>query len=199
MIKPIFIDLPEYIETPRLLLTHSKAGMGHGLHKAILDGYEDLIKWLNWPLVTPTKEATEEECRTLHAKFILREDIRYVIIEKHSQTIIGRCAYAPPQTNWMIPKFGISYFISKSFRNKGYGSEATNILTRLAFQQLKARRVEIKVDPDNIASLKIPEKLNYTLESKEKGTWFRSDKDELSYIWTYAIFGLDNLPPIKTN
>lgn len=73
----ILIDLPETIETQRLILQMPKAGFGEKLHSAINDGYEDFVKWLNWPTTPPTIQKVEEECRKHMAEFILRDLIRY--------------------------------------------------------------------------------------------------------------------------
>ncbi len=89
----ILIDLPEIIETPRLKLQMPKAGFGEKLHEAICDGYEDYVKWLNWSATPPTKEVVEEDCRKHMAEFILRDFIRYLIIDKATGDIIGRCAF----------------------------------------------------------------------------------------------------------
>jgi hypothetical protein len=50
----ILIDLPEVIETPRLKLQMPCAGFGEKLHAAIYDGFEDYVKWLNWPATIPS-------------------------------------------------------------------------------------------------------------------------------------------------
>lgn len=42
----ILIDLPEIIETPRLKLQMPKAGFGEKLYQAIVDGYDDYVRWL---------------------------------------------------------------------------------------------------------------------------------------------------------
>lgn len=114
MINPILIDLPETIETPRLKLSIPKAGLGKKLYPAIVDGYCDYAKWLDWPVNLPTEESVEEDCRKHMAEFILRDFIRYLIIDKETDDIIGRCAFPSFQTNWKIPQFGISYFIKKT-------------------------------------------------------------------------------------
>lgn len=196
MTRPILIDIPERIETPRLILRIPQAGDGGPLHKAILDGYEDLVKWLCWSQLPPSVKETEEQCRIHHAKFILREDLRFLIIEKETNTTIGRCAYPFSLINWSIPHFGLSYFITKSYRGKGYAKEAINALTRVAFHTLNARKVFMQVDPENIASLKVPQALNFQLEAKQKGCWPRPDKEDLAELWTFAMFDPKELPKL---
>jgi hypothetical protein len=70
MNPPILIDLPEIMETTRLRLQKPEAGFGEKLYPAIIDGYEDYVKWMDWPLSTPNLETVEEECRKHHAEFI---------------------------------------------------------------------------------------------------------------------------------
>ena len=189
----ILIDLPETIETPRLKLQVPRAGFGGKVHQAIVDGYDDYIRWLNWPSAIPTIESVEEDCRKHHAEFILRDFIRYIITDKITDNVVGRCAFPSFQANWNIPQFGISYFIRKSQRSKGYATEAVCAMTQLAFEVLKARKVEIYCDAENIASTKIPLRLNFKLEYTQKGGWPRPD-GELTTLQAYSLFSANDLP-----
>lgn len=189
----ILINLPETIESPRLILQTPKAGFGDAVHEAIRDGYEDYVKWMAWPATQPTAISVEEDCRKQHAEFILREFIRYLIIEKSSQTVVGRCGFPPFQANWQVPQFGISYFIRRSHRGKGYATEAAHIMTLIAFRILKARKVEIYCDAENIPSQRIPEKLKFELEYIQTGGWPRLD-NQLATLKTYSLFSETRLP-----
>jgi RimJ/RimL family protein N-acetyltransferase len=192
----LLIDIPEVIETPRLKLQMPKAGFGQKVHAAISDGYEDYIKWLHWPKAIPSIEMLEAECRQNHADFILRELIRYLILDKQTEEIVGRCAFPPVQTNWTIPQFGISYFIRGSQRAKGYGTEATHAMALLAFRRLNAKKVEIYCDSDNLPSTKIPQKLGFQLEYTQKGGWLRQD-GKLAELQTYSTFSEQSLPHLE--
>ncbi len=192
----ILIDLPETIETPRLKLQMPKAGFGQLLHQAILDGYDAYVMRLNWPSTLPTVESVEEDCRKHHAEFLLRDCIRYIIIDKATSNVVGRCAFLPIQANWLIPQFGISYFIRKSQRSNGYATEATHAMALLAFKNLKARKLEIYCEAENIASAKVPLKLNFKLEYTQKGGWPRAD-GELATLQTYSLFSIDDLPAVE--
>jgi RimJ/RimL family protein N-acetyltransferase len=191
--NPILIDIPEVIVTPRLKLQMPKAGFGEAVQQAIADGYEDYMRWLSWPAGIPTAEAVEIDCRKHQAEFILRDFIRYVVIEKESGQVVGRCGFPPFQANWKIPQFGISYFIRKSQRSKGYATEASHGLAMLAFNVLKAKKVEIYCDLENIASTKIPLNLNFKLEYSQRGGWPRPD-GELAHLHTYSCFSVEDLP-----
>ena len=59
----------------------------------------------------------------------------------------------------------IGYWIHVDHINKGYASEATAALTRVAFQVNNIQRVEIHCDLKNIRSAAVPQKLGYTLDA----------------------------------
>ena len=189
--KPILFDLPEVVETPLVRLQMPRAGYGELLHKVMIDGYDDCVKWLNWPVTPSTPAMVEEECRRHHAEFILRKSIRYLIIENSSNQVIGRCAFPSLKTNWQIPQFSIAYFIGMLHCAKGYATQATYAMTLLAFRVLKARKIEIFCDADNVASIRIPLKLGFELEYTQCGTWPRYDNN-LAVLNTYSLFAESN-------
>ncbi|MES2212487.1 MAG: GNAT family N-acetyltransferase [Pseudomonadota bacterium] len=195
MIKPILVDLPERFETEHLILQAPKAGYGAALLDAISDGYEDYVKWLSWTPTLPTLEAVEEDCRRHYAQFILREEIRYLMIEKSSQTVVGRCALPSWQAIWAVPQFGIAYFVRRECRGQGYAKEASHALALLAFRRLSAKRVEIQVDEQNIASIKVPEALNFMLERRQTG-WTKEINPDAKLL-IYVATSEEQFPKIE--
>lgn len=195
----ILLDIPNKITTSRLVLRPPQAGDGMGMYKAYLDGYEDMVKWLNQPPSLASAEQFEIECRQHQAEWILRNDMRLLIINKQTGVIMGRAAYPIPLTNWDIPLFGISYMIAKSYQGKNYVTEAINAMIRFAFIYLKARKVEIKCDIENIKSVGIPERLGLKLETVQLGNWPSRDKISLATIKTYVIFAIKDLPPLEVD
>lgn len=188
----ILLDLPETINTARLNLQVPKAAMGSKMHPAIVDGYEDYVKWLSWPTEIPTVEQVEQQCRENHAQFILKDFIRYAIFNKETNEIVGAAAFPVTQLDWRVPQFGIAYFIRKSARNKGYAIEAVHAMTLLAFRAMGARKVQIHCDAENTSSIKIPLALGYKFEYTQRGGFPRHD-DELASLHTYSIFSESEL------
>lgn len=188
----ILVDLPTIIKTPRLYLKVPQAGFGQQLHKAVSEDYTDYVKWLNWSSHIPTIDQLEAECRRHHAEFITREFIRYLIIDQKSNQVVGRCAFPTLQSNWSIPQFGISYFISKSKRLNGFATEATYAMTMLAFKILSAKKVEIFCESENINSIKVPVKLGFEHEYTQRGGWPRLD-EKLAILQTFSLFSECNL------
>jgi len=61
--------------------------------------------------------------------------------------------------------FEIGYWIHVNHVNKGYATEISAALTKVAFEIENVNRVEIHCDPKNIISAAIPKKLGYVYEA----------------------------------
>ncbi len=59
----------------------------------------------------------------------------------------------------------IGYWIGEPYWRKGYGTEAVKLLTRFAFDELRLLRVFANVFSENVASMKVLEKAQYSLEA----------------------------------
>ncbi|MFF2886281.1 GNAT family N-acetyltransferase [Paenibacillus sp. NPDC057967] len=134
----------------------------------------DVIEFMN---IDPF--ADENQAREM-IQFLnnLSEDdqaIRFTIIEKESGQIIGSGGY-----NFLDmehAKAEIGYDIAKGYWGKGYATEAIGALVEYAFSTLKLNRIEAKVEPPNVNSIRVLQKLSFTHEGtlrqyeKIKGTF----------------------------
>jgi ribosomal-protein-serine acetyltransferase len=171
--EPILLDIPEKIESARLLLRMPKPGDGKEVNQAIRDSAEELKPWLHFARKLPTIEQTEKDIREAHAKFLTREDLRFHIYLKENGSFLGSTGLY--NIDWEIPKFEIAYWLTSKTTGKGYMKEAVKALSDFTFEQLKANRVEMKIATENEASRKIPEKLGYTLEGTFKNDDIHAD------------------------
>jgi RimJ/RimL family protein N-acetyltransferase len=159
---PILLDIPMPITTARLQLRPPQAGDGAELNAAILETYEDLQVWMPWARQRPSLEESEENVRRAQAKWILREDLRLSIFDRATGRLAGSTGLH--QIQWELPSFEIGYWLRKSFSGLGYATESTNALTRFAFQQLKAKRVEVRCNAMNERSLAVFRRLGFESE-----------------------------------
>ncbi|MFP3918596.1 GNAT family protein [Lysinibacillus telephonicus] len=102
--------------------------------------------------------------------------IRYSIIELESNEIIGSCGYN--SLDFENDKTEIGYDIAKNYWGKGYAPEAISTLLNYAFNSLNLNRVEAKVEPENLNSIKVLQKLNFTFE----GTLRKAEKSKGRYV-----------------
>lgn len=160
--KEILLDFPDSFETERLLIRCPMAGDGKAVSEAITESLEDLRPWMPWAMKAPTPEDSELVSREGRVKWLAREDLRLYLFLKDSNTFVGGSGLH--RMNWSIPKFEIGYWCRTSMQGKGYITEAVEGITQFGFEILKARRLEIRCDEQNIRSKKVAERLNFRLE-----------------------------------
>ncbi len=160
--NPIILDFPSEFTTERLLIRLPLPGDGKAVYEAIQASRAELKQWLPFAANEQTLEQTEENIRESHIKFLKREDLRMLIFQKETGEFIGSTGLH--RMDWDVPRFEIGYWLDSRQSSKGYMLEATEGLTSFAFNVLKAKRVEIRVDTRNTRSRAIPEKLGFELE-----------------------------------
>jgi ribosomal-protein-alanine N-acetyltransferase len=58
----------------------------------------------------------------------------------------------------------IGYWIDREYANRGYMTEAVNMVTDFAFNELELHRIEINIRPENSPSIRVAEKCGYLYE-----------------------------------
>jgi RimJ/RimL family protein N-acetyltransferase len=158
----ILVDLPIPIETDRLVIRPPQPGDGLELNCAVRESFPELHRWLPWAEKEPTSDESEENVRRAYARWILREDLRLTFFDRVSGRMVGSTGLH--RIDWTLPRFEIGYWVRRSFGDRGYATEAVNALTRYAFQQLGAKRVEVRCDTHNLRSRAVVCKLRYAHE-----------------------------------
>ena len=78
----------------------------------------------------------------------------------------------------------IGYWIDRNFANRGYTTQAVEILTQYAFQELKLHRLEINLRPENASSRRVAEKAGYIFEG-ERPRYLHIDghwRDHITFV-----------------
>lgn len=119
----------------------------------------DVIKFMNVNTFTDETHV-KYMIQYLNKLALENKALRFTIIERYSNIIIGSCGYN--SFDFENGTTEIGYDIAKAFWGKGYAPEAISCLLHHAFTSLKLKRVEAKVDPQNINSIKVLQKLNFS-------------------------------------
>lgn len=168
----MLIDVPERIETARLVLRPPGRGDGAALNAAVLASRERLALWLPWARETPSLSDSEAYCRRQHAKFVLREDLTLLMLardpaggeggESGEGEIVG--ATGLHRLDWRLRTFEVGYWLREGHEGRGLMTEAVVALAGAAFERLAARRVEIRCDPANTRSWRVAERAGFAFE-----------------------------------
>jgi len=159
--NPILIDLPEQIETDRLIIRPPRAGEGAIVNAAICESLAELKSWMPWAQSAPSVDDTEANLRRAIGKYIAREDLRLQFHLKDG-TFVGSSGLH--RIDWDVKRFEIGYWIRTSMAGQGFVTEAVRAIASLALTTLQANRVEIKCDVENARSRKVAESAGFEFE-----------------------------------
>ena len=163
---PLMVDVPECIRTERLLLRRPQPGDGVTLNAAVCESIDELRPWMPWARSAPTPEESERECRRMHGRFALREDLVVFVFERRQDGSEGALLGGSGlhRIDWTVPRFEIGYWRRTGRGGQGLIGEAVLALNRVAFDRLGARRVEIRMDARNERSARVAERAGFTFE-----------------------------------
>lgn len=178
------IEVPELIETERLLIKAVKPGDGKAINEAVIESWDTLGVWMPWARgEKPSIEESEVLCRQGYARFILREDLWVGIWRKEDGKYLGGSGLHSP--NWKLPSFEIGYWIRDSETGKGYVTETVKALTKVSFEKLNCLRLEIRCDSNNLKSRNVMEKSGFEHEAtlkKQDSFLDKGPRDTLVYV-----------------
>ncbi|MEO7336946.1 MAG: GNAT family protein [Caldimonas sp.] len=162
----VMIDVPERIESDRLVLRCPRAGDGAALNAAVCASLDVLRPWVTWSKHEPSIDDSEAYCRRQHGRYLLREDLTLLLYEKGSEGPEGPVLGAAGlhRIDWTLRTFEIGYWRRTGLDDLGIVTEAVRAISRMAFDDLQARRVEIRMDDTNERSWKVAERAGFTLE-----------------------------------
>jgi [ribosomal protein S5]-alanine N-acetyltransferase len=90
----------------------------------------------------------------------------YAVVEKRSQNVIGYCGlFFFPDVGGQ-PDVEVGYRLARSAWGKGYATEAAGAVRDFAFATLGIQRLIAIIDPSNIASIHVAEKIGMHYEKE---------------------------------
>lgn len=160
--NPISLNFPDSFETERLTIHAPQEGNGSHVAEAVRESLNELQPWMEWAQRAPTPIESEAVIRGSIARWKKREDLAMHLFLKGTDTYVGGSGLH--RFDWNVGKFEIGYWIRTKFTGQGYASEAVNGITQFAFTHLKANRVEIHCDANNVPSAAVARRCGFLLE-----------------------------------
>lgn len=190
-LRPALIDVPSEFHSERLVIRALKPEDAPALFASIDESRETLDPWMPWAAGTRSIDDSREVIAKFVASWSLREDLPLGIFLAETGEHLGGTGFH--RFDWNLRSFEIGYWLRSSAVGHGYVTETVRTLARAAFEQLRARRVEIRLDPENLRSKAIPERLGF----RREGTLRSSLLDHHGRVRDTAIYALvegDALP-----
>ena len=153
------------LETNRLILRH-----------LVMDDLDDLFALYSDPEIrqyfpegilnlAETKEELEWH-RNGHPKYPKLG--LWATIHKETGKFIGRCGLLPWEIDDRL-EVEIAYLLDKSFWHQGLATEAAQGILKYGFEKLNLSRLICLIDPENVSSQRVAERIGMTLERKVDG------------------------------
>jgi RimJ/RimL family protein N-acetyltransferase len=176
------LALPAELSTQRLVLRRWRKSDAPAL-KTVLDGnLEHLRAWLPWAMAEPSPvEVLEERLNLFALQFDVGEQWLFAIWSRSAEDLLGGAGLHP-----RIGEGGLEmgYWLRADATRQGLMTEAAEALTRLALQQPGIDRVQIRCDPENVASAAVPRRLGYRhLRTIPQATIKPSGEPRDSMVW----------------
>lgn len=164
MDRPALLDFPQQIAGRRVVLRQFRDDDAAEVHAAIQESIDHIRPWLPWYDKHATAADTLEFIRRTRAEILLNESFGLGIFSAENGDFLGGTGLGV--RNWRIPAFEIGYWIRASQEGHGYITEATKLLTGVAFDVLAAQRLMIRCDSRNQRSRAVPERLGFVREGE---------------------------------
>lgn len=150
------------LETPRLILRHQVPADLDDLWALYCD--PKITQYI--PDAPRSREEAQEELEwhmNGHPKY--PELGLWATIHKETGNFIGRCGLLP----WTIDgqnEVEVAYTLARAYHGQGLGSEAAQAILDYGFARLHLSRLICLIDPDNIASQRVAEKIGMAFERR---------------------------------
>ncbi|MEZ5008353.1 MAG: GNAT family N-acetyltransferase [Chitinophagales bacterium] len=162
------------IETERLIIRCYKIEDAVLLKNLVDSSVDHLRPFMPWAADEPQPlQAKIDLLRNWIGQFFKNEDFIYGAFLKSGE-LIGSTGLHTRRGKGILE---IGYWIGKDYNKKGYATELSYALTKVAIQHIGVEKVEIRNDILNYASERIPQKLNFQnggvitqLGKRENGT-----------------------------
>jgi RimJ/RimL family protein N-acetyltransferase len=158
---------PARIQTTNLVIRCWSESDASKLREAVDASLAHLRPWMPWAMSEPsTLEATRARLRAYQASFIAGEDFVYGIFDSDESYVVGGSGLHPRVGPGALE---IGYWIHADWTRRGYATQVTRALTTAGLEMPGIDSIEVRCDPNNTPSRRIPEGLGFRLLEVRKG------------------------------
>ena len=128
-----------------------------------------------------TREETETGLRRTIEGWQRRGFGLWAVVEKATDKVIGYCGLIPLEET---PEIELAYGLAKTSWGKGLAPEAAHASLRFGFEEMKLERIVAVVNPQNVSSQRVLEKLGMKYTKNER----HYDEDLMYYEISQADY-----------
>jgi RimJ/RimL family protein N-acetyltransferase len=180
---------PYRIVTDRLVVRCYDPKDAPLLKEAVDSSLDHLRPWMPWAHNEPqTIEEKVELLRNFRGQFDLGQNFVYGLFSADESQLVGGSGL---HARVGEEAFEIGYWVRASEDGKGLATEAAAAITRVGFEVCGVDRIEIHVEPANVKSARIPQKLGYAEEARLRRRLYASPGGEPRDTIVFTMFRSD--------
>jgi len=126
-----------------------------GLYCAVKESLPELKPWMSWATDSYNELSAREYITIARARW--EEGTFYGFAITRGEEILGACTLSSLHPIYHFCNLG--YWVRTSCHGQGIAGRAAKLVARFAFEELGLIRVEIVIAVDNLASLRVAEKI----------------------------------------
>lgn len=147
------------IETPRLVLEATHPDHAEGMWRIIEPSLPELRKWMPWA-ADATYDTTHDYTTTAARGWNMGTNFAFTVFHRNQMAGSVGIEGFNPRSN----SVSIGYWIHSAQTGRGLTTEAASACIEFAFLELGSHRIELRASPDNLASVRVAEKLGFQQE-----------------------------------
>ncbi|MGE3728846.1 MAG: GNAT family N-acetyltransferase [Candidatus Sericytochromatia bacterium] len=164
--------IPYRIQSERLIIRCYHPSDAPLLKRSVDESLEQLKIWMPWAIHEPTSLAAKvQRLRLMRGQFDLDQDYTMGAFDLAESVLIAGTGL---HKRGEVGALEIGYWVHSAYQNQGYATEMSRALAQVAFEYHGIHRLEIRCDPNNLASAAVPRKLGFeheaTLKQRDKTT-----------------------------
>lgn len=167
------------LETDRLMLRQVDTDDAESVLRYLSD--QEVMKYYGLEPFDSINDALDE-ISWYQSIFEENTGIRWGITIKNQNEVIGSCGFLN-----RIPKHyrsEIGFELSKDYWGQGIASEALKAICKYGFEQLNLQRIEALIEPPNLSSQRLVERLGFIREGLLRNYEFTSGKFDDLYMYS---------------
>ena len=159
------------LETPNLVLRQISLDDDREVFQ--LRSNPETMKFIPRPLAETIEDA-QKFITDCNAGIEKNEYINWAIAQKEDNKLIGMIGFFRMQPENFRGEIG--YILNPNFHGKGIMKEASDEAIKFGFEKMNFHSIEAVIDPKNIASEKLLQKLNFEKEAHFKENFFYNNE-----------------------
>ncbi|MGK8207445.1 GNAT family N-acetyltransferase [Burkholderia cenocepacia] len=171
---------PVTLHTSRLVLRPPRDDDAAALFEVWSD--PDAMRYFSFAPMTQRAQAAERVARNVKASAD-GQDLVCVLELRETGEALGECSLF--HANAQCRRAEIGFSLRRAYWGGGYMREAASAMLDHAFDTLRLHRIEADIDPRNIASARLLERLGFVREGLLRDRWIVGDE-----VSDSALYGL---------